>query len=67
MARTSFGLSTTQMVLLSRLVSGFSRAQFISLIPYSRLALPVVLVYLAVGLLVGVLGSLIANRKYLQV
>ena len=53
--------------LLSRLVSGFSRAQFISLIPYSRLALPVVLVYLAVGLLVGVLGSLIANRKYLQV
>jgi cell division transport system permease protein len=53
--------------LLSRLVAGFSRVQFITLIPYSKLALPVAAVYLAVGLLVGVLGSLVAIRKYLDV
>ena len=53
--------------LLTRLVAGFSRVRFITLIPYNRLALPVAAVYLAVGLLVGVLGSLVAIRKYLDV
>lgn len=48
-------------------MSGFSYVQFITLIPYRQLVLPVAVAYLAIGLLVGVLGSLIAIRKFLRV
>ena len=53
--------------LLVKAVSGFSYVQFITLIPYRQLVLPVAVAYLAIGLLVGVLGSLIAIRKFLRV
>lgn len=53
--------------LLIKAVSGFSYVQFITLIPYRQLVLPVAVAYLAIGLLVGVLGSLIAIRKFLRV
>lgn len=53
--------------LLTKAVNGFSYVQFITLIPYRQLVLPVAVAYLAIGLLVGVLGSLIAIRKFLRV
>ena len=53
--------------LLTKAVNGFSYVQFITLIPYRQLVLPVAIAYLAIGLLVGVLGSLIAIRKFLRV
>ena len=53
--------------LLTKAVNGFSYVQFITLIPYQQLVLPVSVAYLAIGLLVGVLGSLIALRKFLRV
>ena len=53
--------------LLSKAVSGYSYVQFITLISYRQLVLPVVVAYLAIGLLVGVFGSLIAIRKFLRV
>lgn len=53
--------------LLSKAVSGFSYIQFINLLPYQQLVLPVAAAYLAIGLLVGVFGSLIAIRKFLRV
>ncbi len=53
--------------LLTQAVNGFSSVQVITLIPYRQLVLPVAIAYLAIGLLVGVLGSLIAIRKFLRV
>lgn len=53
--------------LLTKAVNGFSYVQFITLISYRQLVLPVSVAYLSIGLLVGVLGSLIAIRKFLRV
>ncbi len=53
--------------LLTKAVNGFSYVQFITLIPYRQLVDKLAIAYLAIGLLVGVLGSLIAIRKFLRV
>ncbi len=53
--------------LLAKAVNVYSHVQFINLIPYQKLMIPVVAVYLTIGLAVGVLGSLITIRKFLRV
>lgn len=53
--------------LLIQAVSVYSKMQFITLIPYQKLAFPVVITYLAIGLAVGVFGSLVTIRKFLRV
>ncbi|MBQ6756970.1 MAG: permease-like cell division protein FtsX [Oscillospiraceae bacterium] len=44
--------------------TGFS---FITFIPFSQIAVPMLIVFVAVGFVVGVIGSLIAIRNYLKV
>lgn len=44
--------------------TGFS---FITFIPFSQIAVPMLIVFVAVGFVVGVFGSLIAIRNYLKV
>ncbi len=53
-------------VVASRLMTGLI-ASLIAVIPFSAVSTVVLLVYLAVGLVVGVFGSSIAIRNYLQV
>jgi len=53
-------------VLINKIMSGIVGA-FIALVPFSTLGLPLLLVFIAVGLIVGVFGSNIAIRNYLKV
>lgn len=53
--------------LMTRAVNIYSHVQFISMISYQTLALPVMAVYVTIGLLIGVFGSLITIRKFLRV
>lgn len=53
--------------LMTKAVNVYSHVQFISIIPYQTLALPVMVIYLAIGLMIGVFGSLITIRKFLRV
>lgn len=53
--------------LLIKAVSVYSKMQFITLIPYQKLAVPVAVTYLTIGLAVGVFGSLVTIRKFLRV
>lgn len=53
--------------LLTKAVNVYSHIRLIALIPYQRLAVPVALIYLTIGLVVGVFGSLITIRKFLRV
>lgn len=66
-AVVAFGL---QWLLYSGMVKGVSSSdtlQLLSLVPFGDIWLPVALVFLAVGVLVGVGGSLTAIRKFLRV
>ena len=53
--------------LITQAVNHYSHIRLVSILPYQTLALPVSLVYLGIGLLVGVCGSLITIRKFLRV
>ncbi len=53
--------------LLIRAIQSASRMQLVALVSFRTLALPMGLVFAGVGLIVGVCGSLITIRKYLQV
>ena len=53
--------------LMTQAVNHYSHIRLVSILPYQTLALPVSLVYLGIGLLVGVCGSLITIRKFLRV
>lgn len=53
--------------LMSQAVNHYSHVQLVSILPYRALALPTSCVYLAIGLLVGVCGSLTTIRKFLRV
>ena len=53
--------------LLIRAIQSASRMQLVALVSFRTLALPMGLVFACVGLIVGVCGSLITIRKYLQV
>lgn len=53
-------------VVMNSVLSGLVES-FIVVIPFATLALPVFLVFVAVGLVVGVFGSNIAIRNYLKV
>lgn len=53
-------------VLINKLMGGIV-GSFIALVPFSVLGLPLMLVFIAVGLIVGVFGSNIAIRNYLKV
>lgn len=50
----------------SRLVSGLA-GSFISVVPFSSVAMPVFIVYMATGILVGAFGGVNAIRNYLKV
>ena len=50
----------------SRLVSGLA-GSFISVVPFSSMAMPVFIVYMATGILVGAFGGVNAIRNYLKV
>ena len=52
---------------MTQAVNHYSHIRLVSILPYQTLALPVSLVYLGIGLLVGVCGSLITIRKFLRV
>lgn len=58
-----FGIYT----LLAKAVNVYSHVHFVNLIPYHSLAVPVAVICLGIGLLVGVFGSLITIRKFLRV
>ena len=63
----AFGL---QWVLYTGMVKGVSNSdtmQLLKLVPFEGIWMPVALVFLGVGLLVGVGGSLTAIRKFLRV
>ena len=63
----AFGL---QWMLYAGMVKGVSNSdtmQLLKLVPFEGIWMPVALVFLAVGLLVGVGGSLTAIRKFLRV
>ena len=53
-------------VLTDKIMSGMASG-IIDVLPFSAVALPVLIVFLAVGILVGVFGGLNAIRNYLQV
>ena len=53
--------------LITQAVNHYSHIRLVSILPYQTLALPVSCVYLGIGLLVGVCGSLITIRKFLRV
>ena len=53
-------------VIVSRLMSG-SMANLLMVIPFSTLRLPILAVFLGIGLVVGTFGSNIAIRNYLKV
>ena len=53
--------------LMTQAVNHYSHIRLVSILPYQTLALPVSGVYLGIGLLVGVCGSLITIRKFLRV
>lgn len=53
--------------LLIRAIQSASRMQLVALVSFKTVALPMGLVFAGVGLIVGVGGSLITIRKYLQV
>ena len=53
--------------LLIRAIQSASRMQLVAMVAFKSVALPMGLVFVAVGLIVGVCGSLITIRKYLQV
>ena len=66
-AVVAFGL---QWLLYTGMVNGVKSSdtlQLLSMIPFSSIWLPVALVFVAVGILVGVGGSLTAIRKFLRV
>ena len=50
----------------TKLVSGLA-GSFISIVPFSTMALPILAVYLGTGILVGVFGGINAIRNYLKV
>ena len=50
----------------SKLISGLA-GSFISIVPFSTMALPILAVYMATGILVGVFGGVNAIRNYLKV
>lgn len=49
-----------------KVMSGIARSM-VTVIPFTTLMLPILIVYLAVGVLVGAFGGLIAIRNYLKV
>lgn len=53
-------------LIVDRIMSG-AMARLILVIPFSTLCFPVLIVFLAVGLVVGTFGSNIAIRNYLKV
>ena len=53
--------------LVSRAVSGSDTIQLIKVLSFQPMALWVLLAFLVTGLLIGVVGSLLAIRKFLQV
>ena len=53
--------------LLLKAISGYSRMQLLSMIPFEQVAPFLGAAFAAVGLIVGVFGSLMTIRKYLQV
>ena len=53
--------------LITQAVNHYSHIRLVSILPYQTLALPVSCVYLGIGLLVGVCGSLMTIRKFLRV
>jgi cell division transport system permease protein len=53
--------------LITDRLTGGGRVSFISAAPFQRMSAPLIIAFLAVGLLVGVVGSTMAIRKYLKV
>ncbi|MDR1299098.1 MAG: permease-like cell division protein FtsX [Oscillospiraceae bacterium] len=53
--------------LITDRLTGGGRVSFITAAPFQRMSAPLIIAFLAVGLLVGVVGSTMAIRKYLKV
>lgn len=53
--------------LITTAISQAEGAGLIDLIPYGEMALPVIGIFLITGFVIGVGGSLVAIRKFLQV
>lgn len=53
--------------LLIQAVSVYSHVQLISMIPFEQLRVPMLIAFGGIGLIVGVLGSLVTIRKFLRV
>lgn len=66
-AAIGFALQWGLYQLLVQAIQGYSRIQFISLIPFVKLAPIMAAAFAGVGLVVGIFGSLMTIRKYLQV
>ena len=66
-AAIGFALQWGLYELLLQAIQGYSRIQFIALIPFVKLAPIMAAAFAGVGLVVGIFGSLMTIRKYLQV
>lgn len=66
-AVTAFFLEWGVYTLVHRAVEGEGGLSLLNLLPYQELALPVLGVFVTAGLLIGVVGSALAIRKFLKV
>ncbi|MDR2664707.1 MAG: permease-like cell division protein FtsX [Oscillospiraceae bacterium] len=53
--------------LITDRLTGGGRVSFITAAPFQRMSAPIIVAFLAIGILVGVVGSSMAIRKYLKV
>jgi len=66
-AVTAFFLEWGVYALVNRAVEGDGGFSLIELLPYQEMALPVLGVFIAAGLMIGVVGSVLAIRRFLKV
>ena len=63
-AAVSYGIVLA--VYLEAFVPGIEKLNFVSAVPFSEFALPLGLIYVAAGVLMGVFGGTLAINRYLK-
>ena len=66
-AVVAFGLQWALYAGISAGITASDTLQLLRIVPFAQLWLPVLVIFIAVGLLVGIVGSLMAIRKFLRV
>ena len=66
-AVVAFGLQWALYAGISAGITASDTLQLLRIVPFAQLWLPVLAIFIAVGLLVGIVGSLMAIRKFLRV